>query len=163
MVLIGDVGGDDGGSGGGAGSEATAPFTFLLSEPTLHAFSPELVEDAQRNTYQADDSGVVYSLVLAGEALKFQQVNPSLIATVAGQWANTWNVNAAVPGVADIAETQDVSPLGSLDDVFQVAVTSTSGRSTAILTLRDQQLRTDVFAGIVAAEVAALDTIEKSG
>ena len=148
---------------GGLGSDVEAPFTFLLSEPTLHAFSPDLVEDAQRNTYQADVSGVVYSLVLAGEVYKHLRQNADLVATVAGQLAAVWDTNRAVPGVADIVETQDVSPLGSLDDVYQVAVESTSGRSTSILTVRDQQVRPDVFAKIIAAEVAGLDKQEKAG
>ena len=148
---------------GGIASEVEAPFTFLLSEPTLHAFSPDLVEDAQRNTYQADVSGVVYSLVLAGEVYKHLRQNADLVATVAGQLAAVWDTNRAVPGVADIVETQDVSPLGSLDDVYQVAVESTSGRSTSILTVRDQQVRPDVFSKIIAAEVSALDKQEKAG
>ncbi len=147
---------------GGLGTDATAPFTFLLSEPTLYAFSPELVEDAQRNTYQADASGVVYSLVISGEALKNARTNPDLIPTVAGQLAAQWNENAKVVGVTDIQETQDSTTLGSLYDVFQVAVESTSGRSTSILTLRDQETRADVFAGIVAAEVKSLDAAEKA-
>lgn len=148
---------------GGIASDATAGFTFLLSEPTLHAFSPELVEDAVRNTYQADLSGVVYSLVVSGEALRNARTNPDLIPTVAGQWAAVWNENARVPGVADIVETQEVSPLGSLTDVFQVAVESTSGRSTSILTLTQNQLRPDIFAAVIASEVAALNRNEQAG
>ncbi len=163
MVVITDVGGDVGGDGGGISSEAVAPFTFLLSEPTLYAFAPDVVEDAQRNTYQADESGVVYSLVVSGEALKNARKNPGLIATVAGQYASAWNQNWAVPGVVDVAETQDVTALGSLHDVFQVAVESTSGRSTSILTVADQDVRPDVFAGLVADEVKALDAQEKAG
>lgn len=147
---------------GGIASDVTAGFTFLQSEPTLHAFSPELVEDAQRNTYQADESGVVYSLVLSGEALKASATGSDLIATVAGQMAAVWNENARVPGVADIVETQETSPLGSLNDIFQVAVESTSGRSTNILTLTPSQIRPDVFAGIVAAQVALLNRNERS-
>lgn len=145
---------------GGIASETVAPFTFLFSEPTLHSFTPELVEDAQRNTYRADLSGVVYSLVLAGEVYKNMRTNATLVATVAGQLAAVWDENAAVPGVADIVETQDVSPLGSLTDVFQIAVQSDSQRSTAIITVQDQQVRPDVFAGIVAAERAALNAQE---
>lgn len=161
-VILDDAGGVDV-FGDGSSPDATAPFTFRLSEPTLHAFSPDLVEDAQRNTYQADISGVVYSLLLTGEVYKNMAANASLVATVAGQLAATWDANAAVPGVADIVETQEVSPLGSLDDVYQVAVQSTSGRSTLILALTNQQIRPDVFAQIVATNVAALDTLEQGG
>lgn len=145
---------------GGIASETTAGFTFLFSEPVLHSFTPELVEDAQRNTYRADLSGVVYSLVLAGEVYKNMRVNANLVATVAGQMAAVWDENRALPGVADVVETQDVSPLGSLSDVFQIAVQSDSGRSTAIVTVSDQQVRPDVFATIINAERAALNAQE---
>jgi hypothetical protein len=145
---------------GGIASEATAGFRPLLSEPTLHAFSPELVEDAVRNTYQADESGVVYSLVLAGEALRYERIHPGNIATVAGQMAAVWNENARVPGVTDIVETQEVSPLGSLDDIFQVSVESASGLFTSILTVTPNQIRPDVFAQVIAREVAALNAAE---
>lgn len=145
---------------GGIASDATAGFTFLGSEPTLHAFSPEKVEDAVRNTYQADASGVVYSLVVSGEALRSARTNPGLIPTVAGQWAAAWNENARVPGVTDIVETQEDTPLGSLYDVFQVAVESSSGRSTSILTLKSNLVRPDIFAGIIAAEVKRLNAAE---
>lgn len=148
--------------GGGIASEAEAPFTFLLSEPTLYAFSPELVEDAQRNTYQADTSGVVYSIVLSGEALRYYRKYPDNLGTVAGQLAAMWDENRAVPGVTDIIPTQDVSPLGSLYDVAQVAVESTSGRSTAIITVRDQDSRPDIFAPIIADAVKSLDAQENA-
>ena len=148
---------------GGLASEETAPFTFLVSEPTLYAFSPELVEDAQRNTYQADQSGVVFSLVLSGEALKLSRSEPDLIATVAGQWAAVWDTNRAVVGVTDIQETQEVTALGSLDDVVQVAVESTSGRSTGILQLAPVNYRPDLFAQAVADEIAVLDAQEQAG
>ena len=157
-VLIDDTGG---GAGYGTG-EAEAPFTFLLAEPPLHAFSPDLVEDAQRRTYQADESGVVYSLLLSGEVYKHFDSNIDLVATVAGQLAATWNANAAVPGVADIVETQTVSPLGSLDDVYQVAVESTSGKSTAIIEVDANDIRSDVFAEIVGTSRASLDAAEQA-
>src|SRR3954452_12998745 len=118
MVVIVD-GGDEGGGGGG---EATASYTFLGSEPTLHAFSPDRIEDAQRMSFRADLSGVVYSLTVGSEALK----NPGVIANVAGIWANNWNENAAVPGVEEIEDGQEVTTLGSLNDIVNVAVTSTS-------------------------------------
>jgi hypothetical protein len=145
---------------GGIASEATAGFRLLLSEPTLHSFTPELTEDAQRNTYQADESGIVYSLVLSGEALRSEKRHPGNVATVAGQWAAVWNENARVPGVFDIVESQETTGLGSMYDVMQVEVKSTSERSTSFLTLRDNAFRPDVFAGIIAAEVKALNAAE---
>ncbi len=152
MVVVGDVGGDNGG-GGGSGSEQEDPYTYLGGEPTVHSFSPEVVEQATRFSYRADESGVVYSLVVSGEALKF----PVLIATVAGQYAHTWNLNAAVAGVTDIAESQEVRPLGSLEDVYNVAVESTNGKTGGVLTLGQDDIRPDVFAEQVAAYRKTLD------
>ncbi len=153
----------DGTGGGGIntdpGSEETAPFTFGDAEPTVHEFVPGKPEQATRYTYIADASQVGYSLIVSQEAQKF----PDLIVTVAGQLANTWNQNAAVPGVTDIGESQDVKPLGSLVDVYNVAVQSTSGRSEAIITLTDDLIRPDVFATYVSDERARLDKLEGSG
>lgn len=143
---------------GGGPVDEVAPYTFIGGEPTIHSFSPDHQEQATRFEYQADASGVVYSLVVSGEALKF----PDLIATVAGEWAATWNINAAVAGVEDIAESQDVKPLGGLEDVVQVAVSSPSGKSTSVLTLRQSEVSPDVFAAKVSAERARLAKFEAS-
>ena len=145
--------------GGGGGSEAEAPYTFQDAEPTVHEFVPGKPEQATRYLYVADASQVGFSLVVGSEALK----NPGLISTVAGQWANTWNLNAAVPGVQDIGEDQAVRPLGSLEDVVNVAVSSTSGRSSGIITLTQSQVRPDDFAAEVAAFRKVLDANEESG
>lgn len=146
---------DDGTGGGGLG-EATAAFTFQGAEPTVHEFIPGRPEQATRFLYTADASGVGFSLVVGKEALK----SPALIRTVAGQNAAAMNADAAVPGVVDIAETQDVKPLGSLDDVFQVAIDSASGRSETIITVASIDMRPEVFAQIVAETRATLATWE---
>lgn len=156
-VLLDDSGG--GGINTDPGSEDTAPFTFGDAEPTVHEFVPGKPEQATRYTYIADASQVGYSLIVSQEAQKF----PDLIVTVAGQLANTWNLNAAVPGVTDIGESQNVKPLGSLVDVYNVAVESTSGRSEAIITLTDDEIRPDVFADAIAAERKTLDRLEGTG
>lgn len=145
---------------GGIASEAVAPFTPINSEPVLHSFSPELVEDARRNLYRADLSGVVYSLTLAGEVYRNMDANIQLVATIAGQMAAVWDENAGVPGVVDIVLTQETTVLGSVFDYFQVAVQTDSGRFTSIVNVKDQQARPDVFAGIVAAELASLKAQE---
>ncbi len=150
-VIIDDSGGTNVGGGGLPDTEDA--YVYLGGEPTVHAFSPEKVEQATRFSYQAAQSGVVYSVLASGEALN----NPGVIATVAGQLAHTWNTNAQVPGVTDIAESQTVSPLGSLDDVYDVAVESTDGKTGGVLTVKDQNIRPDVFAELVGDYRAQLD------
>jgi hypothetical protein len=136
-----------------------AAYRFIGGEPTIYSITPDRVLQAVRFEYQAVESGVGYALVVAGEGLK----DAPLIAKVAGQWAATWNANAKVPGVEDIAETQEVRPLGALEDVVQVAVSSSSGRLTEILTLDQYDSETSRFAEKVAAERARLDTFEGGG
>lgn len=151
VVVVDDSGSTDVGGGGLPDQEDA--YIYLGGEPTVHAFTPEKVEQATRFSYQALASGIGYSVLASGEALKF----PGLIATVAGQLAHTWNVNATVPGVTDVAEIQLVSPLGSLDDAYEVAVESTDGKTGGVITVKSVDIRPDVFAQIVAAERARLD------
>lgn len=132
--------------GGGTG-EAEAPVTYLGGEPTVHAFSPERVEQAMRFEYRADASGVTFALVVSGEALK----SPALILTVARQVAATVNADAAVAGVADMQENQRVSALGSIDDYWDVAITSPSGLTTQVFQFEQSSMRADVFAQTVGA------------
>lgn len=147
---------DDGG-GGESGVEADA--TYLNGEPTIYAFAEDVVEQATRFYYMADSSGVVFTLVASGEALKPGNVH--LIKTVAREWAATWNANAKVPGVDEIdATAQDTTPLGFLVDVANVAVRSASGKTSGILTVSQAESRPDVFAATVAAYRADLDELE---
>ena len=133
-----------------------APATFLTSEDTLYVFSPDDVESAVRNTYQANTSGVVFVVTFVRPEL----LKAAAFGDVAGSWAWVWDQNAAVPGVTDIAVTQRTKPLGGLEDVAEVAITSTSGRSTGTLTLTQADVMPDTFAEKVRAAVARLDAIE---
>jgi len=151
VVIVDDTGGTD--VGGGGLPEQEDAYIYLGGEPTVHAFTPEKVEQATRFSYQALESGIVFSVLASGEALK----SPGLIATVAGQMAHAWNINAKVPGVVDVAEVQLVSPLGSLDDAYEVAVESTDTKTGGVITVQTIDVRPDVFAQIVAAERTRLD------
>ena len=132
------------------------PCTFLSGEPTIYTFSPDDIENAVRNTYQADESGVVYAVTFVRPEL----LQASAFADVAESWANIWNQNAKVPGVEDIAPDQRVLPLGGLQDIATVAIVSTSGRSSAVVTLVQDEVIPDVFAERIRTEVARLDAIE---
>jgi hypothetical protein len=150
-VLIDDGGGTT--ITEGASPDAEAAATLLGGEPTVHAFSPERVEQAMRFEYVAVESGVVFGILAGAEAQK----SPALINTVARQVAYQLNQDAKVPGVADMEETQVVSPLGSVDDIWQIAITSTSGKVTQIFNFGQQSMRPDIFAQNVAALRAGLD------
>jgi hypothetical protein len=136
-----------------------AGYTFLSSEPTLVVLSPENVKPGQRMQFRADQSGVVFSLTAYGIVLD----SPDRVAATAGRWAAFWNTAAATPGVEEIEESQDVRPLGALYDTANVAVQSTSGRSTGILTLAQDILHVEYFQQAVAQYRATLDAIEAAG
>lgn len=156
MAVIADPESPGGGFGTG---EEEAEVEFVDGEPIVWEFVPGNPENAVRNLYRAVESGVVFGLVLSQNAQK--PLNAGVVNTVARQLGAMWNANAAVPGVTDIAETQDTRPLGGLQDVAQVYVESTSGKSAGILTLTQDEFRSDVFAEAVAAERANLDALEK--
>ncbi len=139
--------------GGGELPDAEDPYTYLGGDDTVHSFGDAKVEQATRFAYRADESGVVYTILASGEALN----NPGVIQTVAGQLAHQWNINATVPGVVDIAETQITKPLGGLDDAYDIAVISTNGKTPGVLQLEPADTRTDVFAEKVAAYRKTLD------
>ena len=141
--------------GGGAGV-GHAAFTFISGEPTLYAFSRDDVENARRNVYQAEESGVVYAVTFVRPEL----LKPAEFNDVAGSWAWVWDQNAKVPHVLDIAEDQRVKQLGGVEDVVEVAVSSTSGRSSSTIVLTQDEVWPDTFAQIIAAEVGRLDQIE---
>jgi hypothetical protein len=133
-----------------------AAYTFLGSEPELVTVSPEKSFPGQRMQFKADNSGVVFSLTAYGVVLD----TPDRIDATAGRWAAFWNQAALTPGVQEIETSQDVKPLGALYDVANVAVESTSEKSTAILTLAEDILHIDYFVQQVAAFRAKLDAIE---
>lgn len=141
---------------GGAPTGGSAAFDFLSGEPTLHTTSPELVEGAQRLAYRAQESGVTYFLTVPTTVFS----NPGAVATIAAAWAAVWDANAKVPGVLDIAETQIVQPLGNLQDVAEVVVGSTSGRSSMLVTFQQSNLEPSLFASTVAYWRGQLDAVE---
>ena len=145
-------------NGGGSPGDQEAAVTFESAEPAIVEFTAGNPVQATRYFYVADASQVGFSIVAKVDPL----TRADTIATIARQFAYAFDVDAAVPGVLDIAETQDVKPLGGLTDVVQVAVASTSGKSTSILQLDQQDIRPDLFAAAVATERARLDTFESA-
>lgn len=142
--------------GGGITSDAEADVTYLGGEDTVHRFTPEKIEAAEKFEYRADASGVTFALVVSGEALKF----PDLILTNARQVAATLNTDAAVEGVTGIEEDQEVNDLSGLEDIFRVSVRSTSGLTVRVYVVSPSSMRTDVFAGLAKAWRAQLDAYE---
>jgi hypothetical protein len=129
-----------------------------MSEPTIVTVGADIVHDAQRITYTAYPSGVIFPLLFV--SLRPDDWTPAKIAAQANHWADVWNGNAAVAGVESIAITQRVTAGGNLDDVALVIVSSTSGRSTSEITVQRNDFDAHTFAQLVGAERTRLDEIE---
>lgn len=143
-----------------------AAYQFLTSEATLKVLSPELVQDAQRITARASESGVVYSLVFSdyptdptGRVIW----TPQLIADQLAYWAGLWDQNSLVPGVVGIGLTQELNAASELVEIALVTVQSTSGRSTTTATLGPRSFLPEPFATAVAAVRQQLDADEAGG
>jgi hypothetical protein len=153
-VLIGD--GSDLSPGSVDGVAPEAEVTYLGGEPTVHAFQDDKVEQAMRFTYRADASRIDFALVVSGDTLN----TPETILKVARQVAYALNADSAIPGVLDMEETQYVTPLGSINDIWNVAFSSTSGLTTQIVQLQQLDMRADLFATTAAYWRAQLDKYE---
>lgn len=140
---------------------------FRINEPTIQTIGSDIVRDAFRVTWTATPSDVTFSLL-------FAPVNIWTPADVDAQgdlWADRWNKNAAVPGVAGIVVTQRVDAADNLVDVAQVTVVSTSGNSTSLIMVPVNEWLPSVagtslttsFGDVIGAEVARLDAIEAGG
>lgn len=148
-----------------------AAYSFLAAEPTVQVLSSEIVRDAQRVTAQAQASGVVYSLVFAPYPTSPQGEvvwTPESIDSQLAYWAGIWDSNSQVPGVAGISLSQEVDVTGRLEDVAQVYVLSSSGRSSTQLSLGPRSwlpsvagtTLTQSFPDAVAQARAQLDAVE---
>jgi hypothetical protein len=143
-----------------------AAYEVLSSEPTLQVLTPEIVIDATRIIARAVESGVVFAVFVAN----FQPTAPDRYETqtdriaraLAGEAAN-WNQNATVPGVISIGMSQEVDAAGQLKDVALVIVQSTSGRSTAQVTVTPGWFDPQGFAAVVGPVRSQLDAIEATG
>lgn len=141
--------------------------TFISNEPTIQTLGADVVRDASRVTWQAQPSGVVFSLLFPAVV----NWTPAQIDQQGELWADRWNQNAAFPGVAGIVVTQQVDAAGNLTDVAQVTVVSTSGLSSNQINVGPAEWNPSVkgttlttsFGDVVSAEVARLDAIEKGG
>lgn len=136
--------------------------TFVQAEDTVQTIGADVSRNAERITYQANPSGVVYSLLFAPWPSDIW--TPKTIQQQADLWETRWNTNRAVPGVTGISVTQQTSEVTSnLEDVAFVGVKSTSGLSTSLVELPLPAFWPDEFAKRIAAERAALDAIEAGG
>jgi hypothetical protein len=146
-----------------------AAYAFIGGVPEIQSFGTDITREAQRNTYVALASSVVFSLVFGPW--------PSAIWTdeaIRGQaslWAGYWDQNAAVPGVTAIDVTQETDDLGNLHDIARVAIVSTSGLTRSITTVPAKEWLPSVegttlsvsFGDAVRAAIAQLDASEAPG
>lgn len=143
---------------------------FEQGEATVQTIGADITRNAQRNTYTALPSGVVFSLLFA--PWPSPNWTPAAIAQQANYWADIWNQNSRVPGVTGINVTQQTNEVtGNLEDVALVGIVSSSGLSTAQIELGPREWLPSVanttltrsFPDAVAAAVAELDQAESVG
>lgn len=135
---------------------------FENGEATVQTIGADISRNAQRNTYTATPSGVVFALLFAPWPSEIW--TPSTVQREADIWADRWNQNRAVPGVTGISVTQQTNEVsGNLEDVAFVGVASTTGLNTSQIELPLVDFWPDQFAERIAAERATLDAIEAGG
>src|SRR6266536_1226437 len=107
---------------------------FVNGEATVQTIGADIVRNAQRNTYTATPSGVIFSLLFAPWPSEIW--TPQVVQQIADEWDGRWNTNAAVSGVTGISVTQQTNPVtGNLEDVAFVGVQSRSGLSSSLIEL----------------------------
>lgn len=140
-------------------------FELIASEPDLQVVSGNIVYDAQRVTARANASGVVFSILVVNTPQHPDRMIDfaDRVRNAVEAWAQFWNMNAAVPGVANIGLSQEVDDGGNLRDVANVVIASSSGRSTMQITVLPAQFMPLDFKPVVEVARAQLDALEAAG
>ncbi len=112
--------------------------------------------DVQEVITRALPSNVVFTLRFLPEAYV-----PTIVDSLRGQFAGYFNAMSEIPGVAAVTTFQDVDDAEQIQDVMQLVVKSTSGKSTFPLVETPFGRRLDYIADDVAAKRTELDRIEK--
>src|SRR5437867_1926629 len=112
---------------------------LLLAEATIYTYGSEIVQPAERWTFQASPSGIVYSLVFhpipppAGSTTVW---TPEAIAQQRDEWANLLAGLLALPNVTGVAQTQEIDDLNNLHELTLVSVRSDSGVASRVLSFK---------------------------
>lgn len=135
---------------------------FVFGESTVQTLGLDITRPAQRNTYTAIPSGVIYSLLFAPWPSEIW--TPEVLKDQADLWEGYWNTNRAVSGVTGIATTQQTNDVtGNLEDVAFVGITSRSGLNTGQVTLRAIEFLPQNFKPRIQQAIAELEAVEASG
>ncbi len=137
---------------------------FLGNEPTVRAYGTEIVDPGERWTWQAEPSGIVFSLVFApipppqGGASIW---TPDAIDQQAHEWADLLAGLLSLPGVTTVTQVQQLDDAQQLHDFVQVTVRSSSGMSVRALQFRQAEvLPPSTVDDVIAQTQAALDQAE---
>lgn len=130
-------------------------YEILSSETTVELLGATDVQDVFQVTARAQPSGVVFNV-------RFPPIidNPQSIRDILGEWAGWYNDLAALPHVAGLVNLQDIDAAGQINDVTQVTVRSTSGKTNYTITVPGEDIGSPKAGDDVAAAVANLDALE---
>lgn len=142
-------------AGGGPGGDLSGEWKHISSEPTVELVGGTQVQDVQEVVTQAIPSNVIFTLRFVPEANV-----PTIVNSLRSEFAGYFNALAAIPGVAGVTTYQDLDGSDQIQDVMQLNVVSTSGRSTAPLVETQFGRNLEDMATEVAAARANLDAIE---
>ncbi len=141
---------------GGGGEELTGAWEHIDSYPSTELQGISKVIDVQEVITRALPSNVIFTLRFLPEAYV-----PEIVDSLRGQFAGYFNAMSEIPGVAAVTTYQDVDDADQIQDVMQLVVKSTSGKSTFPLVETPFGRRLDYITDDVTAKVAELDKIEK--
>lgn len=131
------------------------PYAILSTVPDVELIPPNQTRSVRVVTAQADPSGVAFSFTVV--AADFA---PSHINLIAHDIAAAINKAAAVPGVADIQQTEAVNASLNRFPAWLVTVESTSGNSADEISVPYGVLFDDRFMARVEKARDNLDAIE---
>ena len=130
-------------------------YEILAGENTVQLLGATDVQDIYQVTARAIPSGAVFHVA-------FPPVidDPENIAEILGVWAGWYNDAAKLPGVVGVSTLQDVDAAGQINDVNEVTVKSSSGRTNQTIAVSGEDWGTPKVADAVAKAVAQLDALE---
>ena len=137
-------------------------YRVLSSERVTVTLSDGTVRDGQDATIQANQSGVVFHVVVVVNEATF--ADPTRLAAaidaVAAPYTGYFDQDAAVPGVEALTTFQDFDPQDNLRSVLQVTVSATD--NDAVQTTRTAPFTDAIperFEALVAETRASLDQL----
>jgi hypothetical protein len=134
--------------------------TILSTRQTVQLLGGTQLEDVWEVSIET-----IPSQVFAVFRRPVNQIQANLLPLDADQLGQELELVAAHAFVVDVAYRQGVTPAGALTDLYDIYVTSTSGLSSGIVTVKESALdypRAPNVLPLIDAERAFLDALEAS-